>query len=158
MTHDRFVAELAAAGADLAITSLALLASRVAIAERLGARAIALRMNANDPVSIRLTLDAVTAQLGPSDLLVHVAPHELVATASGVDACTEAVASAMQGRCGSIVYLLEPEDRFPEVAARKWAERGIALVGIRVSDRDAPHEIGAAVLSAFHAQRGSGDP
>jgi len=152
------VAQLAAAGADLAITSLALLASRVAIAERNGARAIALRMNANDPLSVRLALGTVTAELGPPDLLVHVAPHELVVTARGVDACTDAVATAMQGRRGSIVYLLQPEDRFPEAAAREWAERGVALVGVAVSDRDTPDAIAAAVLSAFHAQRGSSCP
>jgi hypothetical protein len=143
------VAQLAAAGADLAITSLALLNSRLEIAERHGVRAIALRMNANDPVSVRLALDAVTSQLGPLDLLIHVAPHELVTTARGVDPCTEAVASAMQGRGGSIVYLLEPSDSFPERAAGEWAKHGVFLVGVRVNDHDEAREVGEAVLSAY---------
>lgn len=146
-------AQLAAAGADLAITSLALLTSRIKLAEQQGARAIALRMNANDPVSVRLALGEVTSRLGTPELLVHVAPHELVAAAHGVDPCTEAVASVMQGRGGSIVYLLEPGDAFPEAAAREWAARGVSLVGLHVAEHATPHAIGEAVLSAFRRSR-----
>ena len=147
------VGHLASAGADLAITSLALLASRLEIAKLHGVRAIALRMNANDPMSVRLALNAITARLGRIDLLVHVASHELVAISHGVDPCTEAVASAMQGRGGSIVYLLERNGSFPEAAAAEWAKRAVSLVGVRVEDHDAARQVGEAVLSAFRNSR-----
>jgi NAD(P)-dependent dehydrogenase (short-subunit alcohol dehydrogenase family) len=143
------VGHLAEAGADLAITSLALLASRIRIAELHGVRAIALRMNANDPLSVRFTLNAITFQLGRLDLLVHVAPHELVATSHGLDPCTEAVAASMQDHGGSIVYLLDRNDPFPEASAAEWAKRRVFLVGVRVTDHDAAREVGEAVISAF---------
>ena len=145
---------LAGAGIDVAITSLALLSSRVKVIERAGGRAIALRMNANDPVSVNLALQAVMAHFGSLDLLVHIAPHELrVKTPSGLDPCTEAVASMMQGRGGAVIYLLGAGDCFPEGPARAWTERGVRLVGVRVNPGESPHAVREAVVRAFRDSR-----
>jgi hypothetical protein len=57
----------------------------------------------------------------------------------------------MQGRRGSIIYLLGAGDSFPEAAAREYSEHEVSLVGIRVDDRDAPRRVGEAVLAAFRS-------
>src|SRR4029453_2048524 len=77
------VLQLASSGADIAITSLA----------PLEGLAVALRGNVKDRISLRVALGAVRSTLGAVDLLVHVAPHELAVSASGLYPCTETVAS-----------------------------------------------------------------
>ena len=146
------VEHLARAGTDVAITSLALLSSRPKVIKKMGGRAIALRMNANDPASVRLALQAITPQFGALDLLVHIAPHELAETSSGLDPCSEAVASTMQGRGGAIIYLLGVGDSFPIGPARVWMERGVCIVGLRVNSDESPRAVGEAVVRAFRTR------
>jgi hypothetical protein len=147
------VLQLANAGADVAITSLARLASRTKLVEERGGRAVALRMNVNDPLSVRLALETIRSELGPVDLLVPVAPHELAAASCGVDPCTEAVASQMQGRGGAVIYLLGAADVFPEQEARAWAGRKVFFVGLRVDASERPSTVAEAVVSAFQGSR-----
>jgi hypothetical protein len=143
-------AELADAGCDVAITSLAELRTRAEDVRRRGRRALALRMNANDPLSVTLALARVRAELGEPSLLIHVAPHELVCGPTGLDACTEAVAA--RARC--VVYVLDEGDSFPDAPARAWAERGVPFVGVRVGPRDRAPAVARAVLQAIEgAQR-----
>lgn len=146
------VAAVADVGGDVAIGSLARLASRVASVESRGRRGLALRFNANDPASVALALAETRAKLGPLDLLIHVAPHELVGPPERLDACTAAAVDELRGRHGAVLYLLDSGDPFPGDAALREHARGLLVAGLLCAETARAEEVASAALTLFAAR------
>ena len=146
------VAALAGAGFDVAIGSLAKLASRVGLVEAHGRQGLALRFNVNDPQSVALALREIESELGAPSLLVHVAPHELVGPPERLDACTAALLPALRARRGAVLYLLDPGDPFPEAPAAREQESGVWVAGLRCPEEARPETVAGAALRLLDAR------
>jgi NAD(P)-dependent dehydrogenase (short-subunit alcohol dehydrogenase family) len=113
-----------------------------ALVEARGRRGPALRFNANDPASVALALTETLAKLGAVDLLVHVAPHELVGPPARFDACTAAALPDLRTRRGAVIYLLDPGDAFPSEPAAAERVHGVLVVGLQCQEGARPGRAG----------------
>src|SRR5262249_49404248 len=112
----QLVHDLAEAGYDLAICSLAVLSSRVKTAEALGRRACALRLFTTAPASADAVVADVHRRLGPIDALIHIDGDALLANDGALDATSSAVLPDLVARNGTLLFICEqPRPALPQI-------------------------------------------
>jgi NAD(P)-dependent dehydrogenase (short-subunit alcohol dehydrogenase family) len=150
--HGKSIAvRLGAAGASVALVSLAALRTRVRHVEEAGGRAIALRANLVDPVSVRLATTEIVRELGPPSSLVHIAPDHLPGWPETIDAGTRATIDSLRG--GSVVMVLDhatTDVRVPSPLSDLVHARGLSVAAVVATARNTK-SIGDLVVAALAA-------
>jgi hypothetical protein len=152
--HGKAVAlALGEAGASVALVSLAVMRTRAQQVSDAGGRAVAVRANLLDPVSVRLAVAEIERELGPPASLVHVAPDHLPGWPESVDPGTAATIESLTG--GTVVVLVEGDDAVggvPTSYAAATGARGLRAAAIQVTPSTKPR-VGALVVDALQPSR-----
>ena len=139
--------EFAAAGASVAVHYLsnrALAEDAVTVLRQRGGRAIAYRADLTDDVQVERVVSEVSSQLGPMDVLVNNAAMQpvrmlpemssdewrimLEANTTTAFNCTQAAASTMRDRGGSIIHIASIEGVHPAWGHAHYSASKAALI------------------------------
>lgn len=143
----QLVRSLAEEGYDLAICSLAVLASRVKTAEALGRRACALRLFTTAPVSAVAVVDEVHRRLGPIYALIHIDGDALLASTGTLDATSSAALPDLLRSGGTLLFLCEePRSTPPKID-------GIVVIVLSVLGKAAPQQVARAVMTLLRERQ-----
>jgi NAD(P)-dependent dehydrogenase (short-subunit alcohol dehydrogenase family) len=136
----QLVHDLAADGFDVAVCSLALLASRVKTVESLGRRACALRLLTTHVQSAVQVLDEVHRVLGRVHTLIHIDGDGIIGADRSLDATTTAAMPDLVAAGGTVMFLFDRADvTLPRVAS------GVNVVALSVRGKSPLQVCGAAI-------------